>query len=162
MLLNKAYPDKYRLDVERRLRSRGVNLILDDFLEATSESTNAITRKGVEIGADLVIPARGPRPNTTWITSALGEDVANERGNILIKPTFQLASFPNIYAMGDITDLPEQKQSGKYPAHAAVVAANIKTMLKGAEPRKEYKKQPEIIVLTMGKVRRRFNLLLAS
>ena len=163
MLLNQVYPDKYRLDVERRIRSRGVKLILDDFLEATSsEATKATTRKGVELDADLVVTARGARPNTSWIVSSLGEDVANERGYLHVKPTMQLTSYPNIFALGDVIDFPEQKQAGKYPAHAAVVSANIVTLLKGAEPRKVYKAQPEMIALTMGKVRRLFNLLSAA
>jgi apoptosis-inducing factor 2 len=148
-LLNKAYTDKFRDNVERRIRSRGVDLILDDYIDSLTAST---TRKGVPLDADLIVPARGPKPNTEWIGSSLGEDVVTERGLVRIKPTMQVAGYPGIFALGDIIDFPEQKQLGKYPAHSAVVAANIKSFLNGKQLGKEYKGQGEMIVVTMGKV----------
>ena len=159
MLLNKTYPDKYRLNLERRIRSQGVKLILDDQVDIASESTPITTRKGVELDADLVVPTRGGRPNTPWIVSSLGKDVANEGGYLHIRPTMQLTAYPNIFALGDVIDYPEQKQLGKYPGHVAVVSSNVTTLLKGAEPQKEYKSQPEMIVITMGLVCGLFKLL---
>ncbi|KAF8527679.1 FAD/NAD(P)-binding domain-containing protein [Gautieria morchelliformis] len=149
-LLNKAYPDKVRKDVERRIRHRGVEVILDDFIDPLPEGTPVTTRKGVKLNADLIVPARGGRPNTSWIVDALGKDVADERGFLHIKPTLQLAAHPTIFAMGDAIDFPEQKQFGKYPVHIGVVAANVSSVLNGVQPKKEYKGQADILVLTMG------------
>jgi apoptosis-inducing factor 2 len=152
-LLNKAYPDKVRNNAENRIRLRGVEVILDDFVDPPPEGTPVTTRKGVELDADLVVPARGGRPNTSWIVESLGEDVADEQGLLHVKPTLQLAAHPTIFALGDVIDFPEQKQFGKYPVHIGIVAANVSSLLNGAQPMKEYKGQAEILVLTMGSVR---------
>ena len=76
----------------------------------------------------------------------------NSRGQIKIKPTFQLESYSNIYAIGDVTDWAEQKQLTKAPKHAQIAAANILAQLNGGVPKKTYTGQPELIIITNGKV----------
>jgi NADH dehydrogenase FAD-containing subunit len=149
-LLNKTYPDKFRLDMERRVRANKVHLILDDYIDSLTAST---TRKGVQLDADLIVSARGPRPNTSFIASSLGKEVVNDEGFVHIRPTMQLAEYPSIFAMGDIIEFPEQKQVGKYGGHASVVAPNVLSLLSGAPPKKEYKGTVEAIFDTIGKVR---------
>lgn len=135
--------------MEDNIRSRGVKVILDDYIDSLSAST---TRKGTELDADLVISARGPRPNTSWIISSLGDDVATETGHIHVRPTLQLNKYPSIFALGDIINNPEQKQLAKSYAHAAVVAANITSLLNGAQPTKVYNGSMEMILVTTGMV----------
>ncbi|RDB30663.1 Apoptosis-inducing factor B [Hypsizygus marmoreus] len=153
-LLNGAYPDKFRKDVERRLQLRGVHLILGDYAPedaATNPEKTVTTRNGKELHPDLVISCRGPRPNTSFIASSLGAETLNASGFVKIAPTFQLKSHPRIFAAGDITDLKEQKQVGKYRWHAPVVAANVLSVLEGKTPSKFYKGSTEMIVITIGK-----------
>lgn len=149
-LLNKAYPDKFRHNVEKRIRSRGVDVILDDYIDSLDGST---TRKGVQLDTDLVVFARGARPNTSWIAPSLGEEAVTKQGFIRVKPTLQVDGYPSIFAVGDAIDYPEQKQLGKYTAHAEVVTANLSSFVKNKQPSKEYKGQSEMILVTMGKVR---------
>jgi apoptosis-inducing factor 2 len=78
--------------------------------------------------------------------------VLNSRGQIKIKSTFQLESHSNIYAIGDVTNLTEQKQAAKAPKHAQIAAANILSQLSGEAPKQTYSGQPELIVITNGKV----------
>jgi apoptosis-inducing factor 2 len=78
--------------------------------------------------------------------------VLNSRGQIKIKSTFQLESYSNIYAIGDVTNWTEQKQATKAPKHAQIAAANILTQLSGGVPKKTYSGQPELIIITNGKV----------
>lgn len=148
-LLNKAYPDKVRNSLERGVRSIGVNLILGDFVDSLSAST---TRKGVKLDADLIVSARGPRPNTSWIISSLGNDIATDRGHLHVKPTLQLDAYPNIFALGDVIDLPEQKQLVKCGSQVPIVAANISSILSGSQPVKVYKGSVEMIMVTLGRV----------
>lgn len=59
-LLNAAYPDKYRRRVEKGIRARGVEIILNDYIDTfevgpVTEGTGVKTRKGVEVEADLVV-----------------------------------------------------------------------------------------------------------
>ena len=80
----------------------------------------------------------------------------NPRGQIKIENTFQLKSHANIYAIGDVVDWQEQKQAAKAPKHAQIAAANILTQINGGDPKKAYSGQPELIIITNGKVRYSF------
>jgi NADH dehydrogenase FAD-containing subunit len=79
--------------------------------------------------------------------------VVNPRGQIRIENTFQLKSYPNIYAIGDAIDWQEQKQAAKAPKHAQIAAANILSQINGGDAKKTYSGQPELIIITNGKVR---------
>jgi NADH dehydrogenase FAD-containing subunit len=80
--------------------------------------------------------------------------VLTPRGQIKIENTFQLKSHPNIYAIGDVIDFDEQKQAAKAPKHAQIAAANILAQISGGDAKKTYSGQPELIIITNGKVRR--------
>ena len=59
-LLNATYPDKYRQRVEKGIRARGVDIILNDYIDtfdvgSITKGTGVKTRKGVEVEADLVV-----------------------------------------------------------------------------------------------------------
>lgn len=69
-----------------------------------------------------------------------------------IAPTFQLTSHPRIFAAGDVADIKEQKQAGKYGSHATIVVANTLALLAGQAPSQLYKGSRELIVITIGKV----------
>jgi len=83
---------------------------------------------------------------------SLGSGVLNARGQIKVTSTFQIESHPNIYAIGDVIDWSEQKQAAKTPKHAQIAAANILSQLSGGSPSKQYTGQPELIIITNGKV----------
>ncbi|KAI0301617.1 FAD/NAD-P-binding domain-containing protein [Multifurca ochricompacta] len=148
-LLNSAYPDKYRKRVEKDIISRGVNIVYNDHVD-DFESIPATTRSQRPLDGDLVVPTFGSRPGTGFIKS-LGSGVLNARGQIKIRPTFQLESYSNIYAIGDVVDWAEQKQAAKAPKHAQIAAANILAQLSGGAPKKTYTGQPELIIITNGK-----------
>lgn len=61
MLLKDVYPDKFRLDMERRVRAFGIDYILEDRVETFPEPGKAVdlrTRNGKIIsGVDLVVSA---------------------------------------------------------------------------------------------------------
>jgi NADH dehydrogenase FAD-containing subunit len=77
--------------------------------------------------------------------------VLTDTGFVKVQPTLQLSTHPEIFAVGDVVDLPEQKQLFKAQSHAAIVAANIVAYLRGRSL-KPYKSMPEVIFISIGKV----------
>jgi hypothetical protein len=59
LLTNDAYPDKFRKALDVNLRSRGIDIIYDDFVDEYPEAgvVGVTTRNGRKIDADLVVSA---------------------------------------------------------------------------------------------------------
>lgn len=83
---------------------------------------------------------------------SLGSSVLTPRGQIKIEKTFQVKSYPNIYAIGDVIDWAEQKQAAKAAKHAQIAATNVIAQLSTGAPKTSYSGQPELIIITNGKV----------
>ncbi|KAJ7110023.1 FAD/NAD(P)-binding domain-containing protein [Mycena epipterygia] len=151
-IMNSTYPSGFRKALEKDLRARGINLILNDYVDEIPAPgpVSLQTRNGKEINVDLVISTRGPRPRTAFVAKSLGADTLDERGQIKVKPTLQLLEHPNIFALGDAINTVEQKQVMKASAHAGIVSANIIAYLSGGSL-KPYKGSSEMIVVTNGK-----------
>lgn len=152
-LFNPAYPAKMRHAAEVAIRSRGVEVILNDYVDNTETSVveGVTTRFGKQLrDADYLVQASGPRPNTSFVAASLGADSLSDSGFILVRPTLQLKSHDDIFAAGDVIEWKEQKQSIKAAAHGDLVAKNILAFLKKGTL-KPYKGSYEIIVVTNGK-----------
>ena len=61
-LLNDAYPQKFREDIERRARLRGIDIVLRDKVDMLPEATiGVVTRNGRHLpDADLVVCIMSP------------------------------------------------------------------------------------------------------
>ncbi|KAJ7578203.1 FAD/NAD(P)-binding domain-containing protein [Mycena floridula] len=152
LLLNDAYPAKFRKTAQKGVEQRGIKVILGDFIDEFPEhgSDSVRTRNGQTLKADLVLKTRGPKPNTTFIVSSLGAGSVSENGKIKLHKTLQLKNHPDIFAMGDVADFKEQSQSMKAMGHAKIVAANIISYFNG-KPLTEYKGTFEMAVITNGR-----------
>ncbi|KAG6840624.1 hypothetical protein C0991_005476 [Blastosporella zonata] len=153
LLLNPSYPDKVRKAIAASVTVRGIDLVLDEYInEPDTKVVQGIsTSTGRQLkAADLVIQARGPRPNTAFVSEALGTAALSSLGLIKVRPTLQLPQYDNIFAAGDVIDWKEQKQSAKAAVHGAIVAANIQALLNN-KSLKPYKGSMEMIVITNGK-----------
>ncbi|KAF8882154.1 hypothetical protein CPB84DRAFT_1734913 [Gymnopilus junonius] len=152
LLLGDIYPDKFRMDIENRLRRRDVNIIFNDTIEGTPDSSAPWkTAKGVPLNSDLVILARGGRPNTSLLKYLRG-NVLTDRGYIKVTPTLQVEGHPNMFALGDIIDWAEAKQLTKILlGHGSVVVSNALSYLSKKQPKKVYIKSAEILTISNGK-----------
>ncbi|KAL4252084.1 FAD/NAD(P)-binding domain superfamily protein [Abortiporus biennis] len=151
MLLNKTYPDKFRKDMERRVRLTGTEIVFNDYIDEIPSlgQVGVKTRNGKTFpNADLVIATTGGTPNTTFISS-LDSNVLTPRGNVKVAPTLEVIGHPGVFALGDIIEWDEQKQAGKAPYHSAVVIDNIFNYLSG-QPYKEYKGTFEGVFIPIG------------
>jgi len=152
ILLNSTYPDRFRKGLEKSILARGVKIVLDDFVDEIPAPGPASlkTRKGEVIHADLVVPTKGPRPNTAFVAKSLGADTLDERNQIKVNPSLQLLKHADIFAIGDAINTVEQKQVMKTSAHAGIVAGNIVAYLSG-KALTPYKGSSEMIVITNGR-----------
>ncbi|TFY77916.1 hypothetical protein EWM64_g6094 [Hericium alpestre] len=149
-LLNAAYPDKFRTKAEQGMRTRNIDIVFGDYVDDFDAKGSITTRKGQKLEGDLVVPTYGARPASEFVAS-LGSDTLTDRGHAKVRSTLQLRAFDNIFAAGDILDWKEQKQLAKCRGHAAVIVANVLSILGGAAPAKEYKGSIEMILVTNGK-----------
>ncbi|KAF9528291.1 hypothetical protein CPB83DRAFT_876076 [Crepidotus variabilis] len=130
LLLNDTYPNNWRKSVNENIEKRGVELVLNDrILDPVPKGGKVITQNGLTLDADLVIPTRGPKPNTQFIGESLGPNTLNSFGEVKVLPTFQVLGFPRIFAIGDIVDVKEQKSARKGSKHCKISANNIKVIL---------------------------------
>ncbi|KAI9065974.1 FAD/NAD(P)-binding domain-containing protein [Trametes sanguinea] len=152
LLLNDTYPERFRKDIERRLRAKGIDVLLGDRVEVPPEGTVGITtRNGVQVpDADLVVQAYGAKPNTEFLRT-WDAQIITRQGTVKVDAHLEVPRHPGVFAAGDIIDWPEEKQSHKAVEHVPVVFANVLSRLEGESPRKVYKGSPETLVIPVGK-----------
>ncbi|TFK21365.1 FAD/NAD(P)-binding domain-containing protein [Coprinopsis marcescibilis] len=152
LLLNDAYSAKFRNLAMNNIHKRGVEVILGDAIPdlEISPANTIRTAKGRLLVADLVIPCRGPRPNTDFLND-LTDHPLTQAGHVRVTPTLQVFRHPRILAAGDIIEWDDQKQMIKYPAHAGVITHTVLDVLNGRDPNHFYKGSYERIVISNGR-----------
>ncbi|KAK9468096.1 hypothetical protein V1512DRAFT_127772 [Lipomyces arxii] len=108
------------------------------------EEPTTETREG-----NTIILANSARPCTDMFPF----EWKNEKGFVKVKPTLQLTEDDSIFAIGDITDMPDAKTGFKTQQAIPVAYANIMALLKEKTLNKQYIPQPESVALQMGKWR---------
>ena len=118
------------------LTSRGVNIIYNVRLEragsppseALGPAGEAITTSGRALAYDLILWCIGGRPNTAYL-KAKRPDVLNSAGRIQVTPQLRVKGMTNVFALGDITDLDENKMAWHITAQVKNAAFNIDQVL---------------------------------
>ncbi|KAH8829387.1 hypothetical protein DL96DRAFT_1814616 [Flagelloscypha sp. PMI_526] len=109
-VMNDRYPAKLKRAVEAKFKASGVKLILNDYVDDVEGPVEkVVTRNGKEIKADLVLSARGPKPNTALLHGSPFSSALTKSGTVKVKPTLQVEGFDNVFAIGDIIEWKEQK-----------------------------------------------------
>ncbi len=73
-----------------------------------SEAGELKLESGKVLAADLVIWT-GSRPNTEWLQGTELAASLDESGRLKVQGTLQVVGFPNVFAIGDINDVKEEK-----------------------------------------------------
>ncbi|KAF9043095.1 FAD/NAD-P-binding domain-containing protein [Panaeolus papilionaceus] len=151
LLLNDAYPKYFRRDVAKDVRKRGVDLILNDWVDDMTicDASTIETRNGRKLIADLVVSCTGPKPNTGFVTLKPG--TLSETNHIRVSATLQVFSYPHLFAGGDAIEWDEQKQVSKYSSHANVIAHNVIQLLAKKQPSALYPGSFELISISNGR-----------
>ncbi|WP_126945842.1 FAD-dependent oxidoreductase [Xanthomonas sp. BRIP62418] len=128
------------------LTHRGVEIITNDCLltadgasdQVFSTPGQATTQNGHMLEYDLLIWCTGGSPNTAYMRPQL-ETTLNEHGRVRVEPTLQVVGHDTLFALGDITDLDENKMAWHISGQIAPAAINIRRVLAGQRNRSKLK-----------------------
>ncbi|MFI6903775.1 NAD(P)/FAD-dependent oxidoreductase [Nonomuraea sp. NPDC050394] len=147
-LLPGEFPAEFRAELHAQLAALGVELLLGTSLNEPPPTApghaapfTATTRAGAELSADIWFACYGATPNTGYLVPGRRLDVT---------PELRLPGSDTIFAIGDITSVPEMKMARLAQRHAEVAAANIRALIEGQTNLTAYEPAQDAIVLPLG------------
>ncbi|NLE70586.1 MAG: FAD-dependent oxidoreductase [Actinomycetales bacterium] len=145
-----------RATIREQLEERGVEFVTGAplaFLPPVDVGTYAPftveTTTRVPLEAQMWFRCYGSRAQTGY----LDEELAAARrpdGRLRVTEHLTVVGQDRVFAIGDITDVPESKRASAAIAHADVVARNVMDVLEGRRPSARYHAAAELIVLPLG------------
>ncbi|SEG18029.1 NADH dehydrogenase, FAD-containing subunit [Nonomuraea solani] len=150
------YSDEFRAELRRQLDAMGIRVILGTRLReqppsepGEAKTFTATLHSGEQVTADIWFRCFGAVPATGYLADDLA--VARQAGGLLaVTADLRLPGQERVFALGDITAIPEPKQAGTAVGHAAVIAANIRALVQGGGEPTTYRPGPPGIVLPLG------------
>ena len=151
-----ALPEQLRAEVRRQLDALGVELVLGTALAADPPGKpgqagefTVTTTSGRDITADIWFRCYGVVPTTGYLGGELAA-ARDARGHLLVNPDLRIPGHANVFAIGDVTAIPEAKMAKAAEQQAAVVAANIRTLIAGGGELAAYSPASPGIALPLG------------
>ncbi|KAH0465083.1 hypothetical protein IEQ34_005186 [Dendrobium chrysotoxum] len=122
-------------------------------LESLSEGGVYVTSGGEKISADCHFVCVGKPVASSWLHDSILKQSLDNKGQLMVDANLRVKGSDNIFAIGDITDVPEVKQGFLAEKHAAVAAKNLQLLIKGAPENKlaTYKASPPIALVSLGR-----------
>lgn len=147
--------------IEQDFKRRGIQVLTNTQLIQASHAKNivcteagsATTADGQKISYDLLIWCVGGRANTSYLQAHFA-DLLNERAQVQVENTLQVKDHPRVFALGDITDLAENKMAWHINGQIPIAAHNIRCLLKDkADAFKTYKAKTNnpMMAITLGR-----------
>ena len=127
------------------LKQRGVELLTGERIESPSpgdgvlvEPGEARTTSGKLVGYDVMLWCIGGRPNTEYLRAHFS-DRLDPDGRVRVTPQLLIEGEECVFALGDITNLKENKMALHVVGQLRVAEANIRAVALGRTPPKTYK-----------------------
>jgi NADH dehydrogenase FAD-containing subunit len=127
------------------LEQRGVTLLTGERIESPSpgdgvsvEPGEARTTSGKVVGYDIILWCIGGRPNTEYLRAHFS-DRLDADGRVRVTPQLLVEGEDRVFALGDITNLQENKMALHINGQLRVAEANIRAVAMGMTPSKTYK-----------------------
>lgn len=150
-----GYTEAMRAELVRQLAELDIEVRLGAALDAEPEVDPGragevrASAGGEKLEADIWFRAFGASTNSGYLAESLA--TLDERGRIRVTGKLNVDGHSHVYAVGDLTDIAEEKRAAYATQHAEVVAANIIAQVNGEEPVKEYRPSPiRMILLPLG------------
>jgi apoptosis-inducing factor 2 len=152
-IMSGRFPDEFRSELRTQLAELGVELVLGSALrqlpatEPGQAGTFTVTTgSGLDITADIWFACFGATVNTDYLDPGLGRPDQL----VTVRPDLRVPGHDTVFAIGDLTALPELKMARAAQQHAEVVAANIRTLIGGGGELATYEPAADAIVLPLG------------
>ncbi|KAG0470438.1 hypothetical protein HPP92_016526 [Vanilla planifolia] len=137
------------------LVSKKVEVILGQSVdwESLSEGGVYVTSGGEKISADSHFVCVGQPVGSSWLHGSILAQSLDKKGLLTVDENLRVKGHDNIFAIGDITDVPELKQGFLAQKHASVVAKNLTLLIKGTPVKKlaTYTASPPIALVSLGR-----------
>ncbi|WP_236794168.1 FAD-dependent oxidoreductase [Amycolatopsis sp. GM8] len=138
-ILSGQFSGELRAELRRQLDEFGIQLLLGTSLReqppvefAVAKTFTVLAGDGSELTADIWFRCYGVVPATGYLSGALAA-ARRPDGHVEVTGQLRLPGQHNVFAIGDLTALPEAKMARAAAQHAAVVAANITALANGGE-----------------------------
>jgi NADH dehydrogenase FAD-containing subunit len=154
-LVGGRFPDEFRDDLARQLDAIGIRVLLGTKLisppdpePGTVRPFTVTTAAGDILAADLWFPCYGTAVHSDYLDASL---VAARQpdGRLAVTEHLRVAGQERVFAIGDLTAVPELKLARNAVGHAEVAAANIRALIENG-PLTSYAPAPDAIVLPLG------------
>ncbi|MEM6647882.1 MAG: FAD-dependent oxidoreductase [Bacteroidota bacterium] len=142
-----AYSEKAQRKATEQLNALGVT-IQTNRRYMPHEDGYKDAASGEEISADLTYMAVGVKPNSAFMQPQLSHTLT-ERGLIQVDTFYRVKGTDNLYALGDVADLPDLKLGALAQTQAQTLAANLIKARKG-KSLKAHKPGPTMGIIPIG------------
>lgn len=149
-------PDSFRAELRRQLREMEVELLLGTTLTADPPGSpgapgafEVSTSDGRLVRADVWFRCYGVAPNSDYLAG----DLRRARwpdGRVEVTAELRVPGEPRVFAVGDVTAIPEAKMAKAAELHAEIVAAAIRAETTGQEEIPGYRPAPPGMSLPLG------------
>ncbi|BCJ44543.1 hypothetical protein GCM10010168_13560 [Actinoplanes ianthinogenes] len=149
------FPEEFGAEVAKQLDALGVTVLLGTKLtEPPAVEPGAVrpftvtTTDGEVLAADLWFPCYGGEVNSGYLDGSL-RAARQPDGRLAVTEHLRVTGHDRVFAVGDLTAVPEMKMARAAGRHGEVVAANIRALIEGGELT-TYEPFPDGIALTLG------------
>ncbi|CAK7331997.1 unnamed protein product [Dovyalis caffra] len=140
------------------LTSKRVNVKLEQKVDLNSITNNNDTKTyhtsaGETIRADCHFLCTGKPLGSEWLEDTILKNILDGQGRLMVDEYLRVKGRKNIFAIGDITDIPEIKQGYLAQKHASVAAENLKLLMATGKERKmsTYKPGSTTALVSLGR-----------
>jgi NADH dehydrogenase FAD-containing subunit len=155
-LVSGRFPAEFRSALHTQLDQLGVELLLGTSLRerplpgpGQAGPFTVTTSSDADLTADIWFACHGVTANSEYLAGELRTALRPD-GAVTVTPELRVLGQDTVFAIGDITAVPELKMARLAQKHADVVAANIRTLIQGGDDLVAYRPEPDAIVLPLG------------